>query len=275
MTFIERLKEATQRQDSLLCVGLDPDRGRMPSALRSDPDALLRFCSEIVASTSGDVAAFKINFAFFEAEGAAGWRALERLVAEIPEGILKIADAKRADIGNTAQKYAEAILQRLDFDAVTVNPYLGGDAVSPFLQWPEKGAFVLAVTSNPGSRDFQHLTVGGKPLYTAVVEKVRSWNRHGNCGLVVGATHPAELQAVRKLAPELPFLVPGIGAQGGDLQQAVEHATDAAGGSALIAVSRSVLYNSTGSDFAEAAAREAARLRAEINRIRALKRERR
>ena len=271
MTFNQRLAETISKKNSLLCVGLDPDLRRLPDHLRHEANAILLFCREIIAATKASAAAFKINFAFFEAEGSAGWEMLEQLAAELPADVVKIADAKRADIGNTSERYAHAILNRLDFDAVTVNPYLGKDSVEPFLQWPAKGAFVLCLTSNPGSVDFQQIKSQGEPLYKTVAKQVMAWNKNNNCGLVVGATHPSDLQNVRELTPGLPFLIPGVGAQGGGLETAVKLGTDTAGGGALINSSRGIIYKSSGTDFAEAAALQAQRLSRKINQVRQAK----
>lgn len=271
MNFLQRFLNITQAKNSLLCVGLDPDPDRMPAGLKLHADPLFEFCSEIVASTQHIAAAFKPNLAFFEAQGAKGWAALEKLLERIPPDTLTIADAKRGDIGTSSEMYAHAILERLGFDAVTVNPYLGQDSVAPFLQWPEKGAFVLCLTSNPGSQDFQFFSDGSQTLYARVLEKVQSWNRQQNCGLVVGATQPEELQTIRQAAPDLPFLIPGLGVQGGRLEATVRFGTNDSGQLALINSSRGIIYKSRGSDFAEAAAAEAENLRDQINRIRAAK----
>jgi orotidine-5'-phosphate decarboxylase len=271
MNFTQRLLQITQEKDSLLCVGLDPDIDRMPKIIRSHPEPLYKFCSEIIESTKHVTAAYKLNLAFFEVEGSKGWAALEKLVAKIPANILKIADAKRGDIGSTSEMYARAILQRLGFDAVTVNPYLGKDSVEPFLQWPEKGAFVLCLTSNPGAKDFQYFTNGSKTLYSKVLEQVQKWNTRQNCGLVAGATHPGELGAIRTSAPHLPLLIPGVGVQGGELEEAVKLGTDDSGQLALFNFSRGILYKSSGGDFAEAAEKEAQLLRDQINEIRSSK----
>lgn len=272
MNFNRRFKQITQTQNSLLCVGLDPDMHRLPESIKSAPDPLFKFCAEIIGSTKHAAAAFKPNFAFFEAQGSKGWAALEKIVEMIPQNIIKLADAKRADIGSTSEMYARAICEKLGFDAVTVNPYLGSDSVEPFLQWPEKGAFILGITSNPGCKDFQHLPAGSGPLYKTVIRQVtENWNNQENCGLVVGATHSEELAEVRKLAPEIPFLIPGIGAQGGDLEQSVLNGTDQSGGLALFNASRSIIYKSGGSDFAEAAGREAELLKNQINETRSRK----
>jgi orotidine-5'-phosphate decarboxylase len=268
MNFTQRLQTSIRQNDSLLCVGLDPDPERMPTKLKTDSDAIFKFCAEIIDSTKSAAAAFKLNFAFFEAAGAKGWMALENLLKQIPSTVITVADAKRGDIGNSSQMYARAILERLDFDAVTVNPFMGRDSVAPFLQWPEKGAFILCLTSNPGAQDFQYAPVGDRFLYHTVIDKVHDWNALQNCGLVVGATQPSQIRAIRAAATELPFLIPGVGAQGGDLEAAV---TLGAGGHrdlALINVSRGIIYKSSGDDFAEAAGREAEMLRKQVNQIR-------
>ncbi len=272
LNFTDRLQHAVTQRNSLLCVGLDPDRGRMPAFLASSSEGVFEFCAKIIENTHSAAAAFKLNFAFFEALGSKGWAVLERLVPLIPEGILKLADAKRADIGNTSEMYARAILEHLGFDALTVNPYLGHDAVAPFLRRAEKGAFVLCLTSNPGNRDFQYFSDGQRTLYEAVCDQVLTWNARRNCGLVVGATRPEELRHLRQRAGDLPFLIPGVGAQGGQLREAVVYGTDASGGGALVNVSRGILYKSAGEDFATAAGAEAARLRDEINQYRDQKR---
>jgi len=268
MTFSERVKKITTTENKLLCIGLDPDLTKLPEIVKSDPNPLLSFCSEIIESTKAFAAAFKLNFAFFEAEGSRGWQALEKLVELIPLDILKIADAKRGDIGTSSEMYAKGILQTLNFDAVTVNPYMGRDSVAPFLQWPEKGAFVLGVTSNPGAKDFQHLLVDSQPMFQRVIQEVKNWNRQQNCGLVVGATRPREMQTVREMVPYFPFLIPGVGAQGGDLRSAVINGTDADGGMALINASRGIIYKSNGKDFAEAAGKEAEILHRQIDLFR-------
>jgi orotidine-5'-phosphate decarboxylase len=271
MNFNDFLSNCTERQKSLVCAGIDPDVSRLPPHLSAGPEGILSFCSDIIESTRHAVAAYKINFAFFEIFGADGWRIIETLVRRIPQHIVKIADAKRGDIGNTSRKYAEAILLKMNFDCITVNPYMGSDSVEPFLQWPEKGAIILALTSNKGSRDLQYLESGPRPLYAHVIAKAKEWNVNKNCGVVVGATHPGQIAAVRESAPQLPFLIPGIGAQGGSLADAVLSGTDDHGRGALINASRSILYKSSGKDFAEAARLEAEKLRDDINEIRRVK----
>jgi orotidine-5'-phosphate decarboxylase len=272
MNFSERLNKVIDEQNSLLCVGLDPVVEKMPDSIKNEPDPLFKFCAEIIESTKQFAAAFKINFAFFELHGSRGWVQLEQLLGLIPDNCLTIADAKRADIGSSSEMYARAILTNLGFDAVTVNPYLGGDSVSPFIQWPEKGAFILGVTSNPGAKEFQHLKTSGQPLYSKVIQTVNDWNSKKNCGLVVGATHPQQMHEVRNLVPELPFLIPGVGAQGGSLEDAVLNGTNEQGGGVLINSSRGIIFKSNKADFGEAAQNEAARLAAEINHWREKKR---
>ncbi|MCG8606219.1 orotidine-5'-phosphate decarboxylase [bacterium] len=268
MNFSDRLTETCQRQNSLLCIGLDPDVHKLPASLRAEPKPLFKFCAEIVESTKHTAAAYKPNLAFFEAEGSAGWAQLEKLLETIPSGILTIADGKRGDIGSSSEMYARSILRKLDCDAVTVNPYMGRDSVEPFLQWPEKGAFILCLTSNPGAQNFQHFNNGRQTLYENVIAQVQSWNSSRNCGLVVGATHPEEARAIRSTARHLPFLVPGVGTQGGDLDSAVRNATSDTGGMALFNSSRGIIYKSNGADFADAAAKAAEELRDQINQIR-------
>jgi len=198
--------------------------------------------------------------------GVPGWELLERTLAILPRDVLLIADAKRGDVGHSSRKYAETYFQTYPFDAVTVSPYLGHDSLEPFLEYEGKGVFVLALTSNPGSIDFQYLKVDHMPLYLKVAEKVMAWNFiYGNCGLVVGGTHANEIAEIRQLVPELPFLVPGIGAQGGNLEVAVRYATDEQGRAALFNVSRSILYASDQTHFAEVAREKARQLRDQIN----------
>ena len=268
MGFFDKLERAAQRNGSLLCVGLDPDPAQMPV---SDVAAFNR---AIIEATAEFVCAYKPNLAFYEALGERGLAALRDTLAAIPPDIPVIADGKRNDIGNTAKAYARALFDELGVDAATVNPYLGGDAVEPFLEREEKAAFILCRTSNPGARDLQDLLVtapgGGeaRPLFEMVAEMARRWNSRGNVGLVVGATYPEELKRVRRLCPEMTFLVPGVGAQGGDVAAVVRNGLDKAGRGLIINVSRQVLYASREKDFAVAAAGAARQLRDEIARER-------
>lgn len=275
MTFLEKLLAAEREQHSLLCVGLDPELQRLPDALRVLPveRGIVQFCQAIIEATAPYASVFKPNLAFFEVLGPAGMVALQEVVRAIPAHIPVIADAKRGDIGSTARNYAAALFETYGFDAATVNPYLGYDAVEPFLAYRERGVILLCRTSNPGARDFQDLSVqapGGqsRPLYEIVASRIQDWNEAGNCALVVGATYPHEMQAVRALCPDLPILVPGIGAQGGDLAAIVPLAVDVQGERAMISASRSIIYASSGADYARAAGEAARELRDQINRAR-------
>jgi orotidine-5'-phosphate decarboxylase len=219
------------------------------------------FCRAIVDSTADAAACYKINFAFFEVLGPGGWEAIERVRRSIPDEIPVIADAKRGDIGNTSHAYADAILRVLDFDAVTVSPYMGHDSLTPFLQYPGKSILVLCRTSNPGAVDLQELDVAGSPLYLVVARKALALSGPGEVGLVVGATAPAALRAVRALSADVILLVPGVGAQGAKAADAVRAGANDQGKNALITVSREVMYASSLADFATAA-RDAAYERA-------------
>ena len=261
MSFIEKLQKASEDNNSLLCVGLDPDPERMPDI------SVTEFCQQIIEATSDLVCAYKPNLAFFEALGIDGLATLEKVLRNIPPNSPVIADAKRGDIGNTAKAYARAIFEVLGCDAATVNPYMGHESVQPFTNYKEKGTFILCLTSNAGAADFQHLLCqpDSKPLYETVAQKAQEWNIHNNIGLVVGATRPEPLKRIRELCPEMPFLIPGIGAQGGALEATVRNGTDARGQNAIINVSRQILYASTRQDFAVAARTEALKMRDQIN----------
>lgn len=270
MDFMTQLHDCRERNASLLCVGLDPEPAKFPAQLRGKPDAVFEFCRAIVDATADLVCCFKPQFAHFAALRAED--ALERLIGHIrakhPQ-IPTILDAKRGDIGSTAQHYASEAFDRYGADAVTVNPYLGRDSVQPFLDHADKGVIVLCRTSNPGARDLQDLDVDGKPLYQHVAQLVaRDWNANGNCALVVGATYPDELREVREIVGDVPILVPGIGAQGGDVQAVLRGGKNAQGAGLIISSSRAILYAGNGADFAEAARSEAQSLRDEINRWR-------
>ena len=256
MAFIADLRKRWANSGSLVCVGLDPEPGKFPAKFAADPDAIFSFCRDIADATSEYVCCFKPQIAHFAAHGAEG--ALQRLIAHIHTahpGIPVILDAKRGDIGSTAQQYAAEAFDRYAADAVTANPYLGRDSVQPFLDRADKGVVILCRTSNPGAGDLQDLSVDGKPLYQRVAEKVaHEWNGHGNCALVVGATWPEQLREVRAIVGEVPFLVPGVGAQGGDVEAVVNNAKSADGTGLIVSSSRAVLYASNGGDYAQAAA---------------------
>jgi orotidine-5'-phosphate decarboxylase len=258
---------AGRRNHSLLCVGLDPDPAHIPAQLRTAPDPVYAFCTAIVEATADLVCAFKPNSSFFEALGTSGLETLRRVIAAVPRDIPVILDAKRGDVGPSASAYAHAAFEVLGAHAVTLNPYLGGDALAPFLSYTDRGCLLLCKTSNPGSGDLQDLPLADdRPLYLEIARRAQQeWNSNGNVGLVTGATHPRVLPAVRAICPDLPLLVPGVGAQGGDLALAVCGAVDRYGERAIINASRSILYASAGENFAEAAHGEALRLRDAIN----------
>jgi orotidine-5'-phosphate decarboxylase len=268
--FNGRLDAAMIGRDSLLCVGLDPEPEKLPEALRRLPpaEAVLAFNREIIAATSDLVVAYKPNLAFYEALGPAGLEALRETVRLVPSGVLTVGDAKRGDIANTMRLYAKALFEVYGFDAVTASPYLGRDALAPFLDYANRGVFVLCRTSNPGAAEIVELDVAGRPLYRRVAERAREWNEKGNLGLVVGATVPHELAMVREDCPSLPILLPGIGAQGGDLSQAVAAGLNGAGTGLLVVAARQVLYASSGSEFPAAARQVALSLREQINQVR-------
>jgi len=260
MTFTQRLREIQTKQNSLLCVGLDVDLEGIPEYLKSSANPVLEFNRQIIQATSDLVCAYKPNLAFYEAMGDNGLTVLRETLKLIPKSVLTIGDGKRGDIGNTAERYAKSLFDDFGFDSITVSPYMGFDSVQPFLKNPEKGVFLLTLTSNPGSKDFQRLKVNGKPLYEKVVRAAKKWNINRNLGLVVGATHPHELKTIRKIVPEMPLLIPGIGKQGGDLKSAVRGGCDKNGQLAIINASRSIIYASSGKDFAEAARTEAKKM---------------
>jgi orotidine-5'-phosphate decarboxylase len=275
--FPQLLDQAWRRSGSLLCVGLDPDPQRLPPSLAGAPDAILRFCTAIVDATAAHACAFKPQIAYFAAQRAEDQ--LERLISHIrthhPQ-VPVVLDAKRGDIGATAKQYAAEAFERYDADAVTVNPYMGFDSIEPYLEHPGRGVFLLCRTSNAGGSDLQALRVtdgsggsGGELLYERVARlSAGAWNQTRQLGLVVGATFPGELARVRELAPDLPLLVPGVGAQGGDVAATVKAGCDAAGTGILINSSRAILYASPGRDFAEAAERAARQTCDDINRHR-------
>lgn len=264
--FLENLNNLIRQKNSLVCVGLDTDMEKIPNILHAEIDPLFQFNKAIIDATADYAVAYKLNIAFYESLGIPGWDLLERTLSVIPENVLLIADAKRADIENTSRKYAETYFRTYNFDAITVLPYMGKDSLIPFMEYEHKGVFVVTLSSNSGSTDFQFLKVDGEPLYLRVAQKVLSWNfLYGNCGLVVGGTHTNELGEIRAQAPGLPFLIPGIGAQGGNLEMVVKHATDEQGLSALINSSRTVIYASSEEDFAEAARQRLKQLRDQIN----------
>ena len=265
MTFIARLLQSQKNSNSLLCIGLDTDVAKLPEFLKSYDNPQHEFNRRIIEATSDIVCAYKINSAFYEAEAEQGWRAMRETRRSIPPSNISIVDAKRGDIGNSSERYARIFLNELKFDAVTVNAYMGKDSIAPFLRSGEQCAFILAVTSNPGAKDFQYLKVGKKFLYEKVIETALKWNAKKNVGFVAGATKPNELRLIRKKAPAAPLLIPGVGAQGGSIETAVRYGCDKKGYLAIINASRSIIYASNDENFAEAARAEAIKLREEIN----------
>jgi len=268
-TFRQRLERAVQTPDSLVCVGLDPDPDLLPRDWGEGPERVLRFNERIVDATADLAAAYKPQIAFYSALGLEEELAASiRYIRERAPHALVILDAKRNDIGNTARAYAREAFERYGADAVTVNPYMGTDSVAPFLEDPERGAAVLCRTSNPGAGDFQDLSVDGLPLYRHIAAHAAAhWNSRHNLLLVVGATYPREMAALRRAHPELVFLVPGIGAQGGDLQATLAAGLDADGRGLLINSARGVIY--AGGGRADAIRAAALELRTAINRHRA------
>ncbi len=269
VNFIHKLSAAWATNDSLLCVGLDPDLARLPASLQNDPDGIFTFCKEIIDATADLACAFKPQIAYFAALGAEGQ--LERICAYLRQHypqVPLILDAKRGDIGATARQYAREAFDRYGADAVTVNPYMGFDSVEPYMEWSDRGAIVLCRTSNPGGSDLQFLQVDGKPLYQHVARLVaEKWNSNGQCALVVGATFPDELAQVRALVGDMPLLVPGVGAQGGDVEATVRSGKTADGSGMMINSSRAILYAAAQGteDFAAAARRVALETRDAIN----------
>ena len=278
MTFIESLNAAWTANNSLLCVGLDPDPAKFPAQFKGQPDAIFDFCTSIVDATADLVCSFKPQIAYFAAQRAEDQ--LEALIAHIHAkhpGIPVILDAKRGDIGSTAEQYAVEVFERYRADAITVNPYMGRDSVDPYLAYPDKGVILLCRTSNPGGSDLQFLNVGEanqpEKLYERVARLVASeWNSTGQCALVVGATFPGEIARVREIVGDMPLLVPGIGAQGGDVEATVRAGrtsqANTPGRGLMINSSRAILYASKGEDYAEAARRVALETRDTINRYR-------
>lgn len=265
--FIQTLRASWARSDSLVCVGLDPEIERFPAAVAEHASPIFHFNRAIIDATADLVCAYKPQFAHYAAYEAEDQ--LERTIEYIHRnhpGVPVILDSKRGDVGNTAERYAIEAFERYGADAVTVNPYLGGDSLEPFLKHEDKGVIILCRTSNPGARDLQDVDVDGRKLYHKVAElAARRWNSRGNCLLVVGATYPRELAEVREITGNMPFLVPGVGAQGGDVDQAVRSGQTAEGTGLIISSSRSILYASSGEDFTAAARKATLTLREQIN----------
>ncbi|MBX7108053.1 MAG: orotidine-5'-phosphate decarboxylase [Chitinophagales bacterium] len=264
------LVELIRKKRSFLCVGLDTDIEKIPPHLLHLPDPVFEFNRRIIDATNDLCVAYKINTAFYESSGVKGWQSMKKTWEYIPKNIFTIADAKRGDIGNTSAMYARAFFDKnhsgFGYDALTVSPYMGEDSVLPFLQYQHKWVIVLALTSNKGSNDFQQRQTDGEKLYEAVIRKTKQWGHPDNTMLVVGATHPDVFAHIRKLVPDHFLLVPGVGAQGGDLQQIAAHGMNNECG-LLVNVSRNIIYADTTEDFAGAARNEALQYQATMSAL--------
>lgn len=272
MNFNDKFNTIVEKNNSLLCIGLDPDMEKLPLHLQNDPDSFFAFNKAIIDATHDLVCCYKPNIAFYAAFGEKGLQSLIATTTYLKEhysDIPILLDAKRGDIGNTAEKYAGEVFDVIGADGVTVNPYMGQDTLEPFLNRRDKGIFVLCRTSNAGAGDFQDLEVDGTPLYMRVAKSVATWNQQfGNCAMVVGATWPEQLAKVRELVPDMPLLIPGIGSQGGDLEKTLQNGLTQDKKGLLISVSRGILYASSGEDFAQKAREKAAEIQDTINNYR-------
>jgi orotidine-5'-phosphate decarboxylase len=271
MDFRERLQKSIHDHDSLVCVGLDVDKEKLPDFLfESSTQPYREFCKHIIDETKEVACAYKLNSAFFEAIGTNGFKIMEDVISYIPKNTIVIVDGKRNDIGNTARKYASALFDGLRADAVTVNPYLGWDGIEPFLSYTDRCSFILCRTSNPSASDFQDLvTESGLQLFLCVADKIKEWAEIGCCGAVVGATYPDELRCIRTvLGEDIPFLIPGVGKQGGDVEKTVRFGTNSKGEQAVINSSRGIIYAGSGEDYAVRAGNAALQLKDQINTFR-------
>lgn len=269
MNFYEKLDAIWRKSDSMVCVGLDPDLGKLPECVKASRAALFDFNKAIVDATAEFACAFKPQAAYYAGQDADDQLAMtiSYIKSSYPE-IPVILDVKRGDIGSTAAMYAREAFERYGADAVTVNPYMGSDALKPFLDYADRGVIILCRTSNPGGNDLQNLVCDGRPVYEHVAELARDkYNCNGNVALVIGATYPEELGRVRALCPEMPFLVPGVGAQGGDVEQVMKHGCRRDGYGLIVNSSRGIIYAGKGPDFAEAAGKAACELRDLINSV--------
>lgn len=268
MNWKEKLLNISSENNSLVCIGLDIDKQKMPTFLfESNKEPYLTFNKNIIDSTKDIVCAYKLNMAFYESLGLQGINVLQKTVDYIPKKIVIILDGKRNDIGNTASKYAQTVFETFQADATTINPYLGKDGITPFLSYKDKCSFILCRTSNPSAGDFQDLLSPSVPLYEIVAKKIKEWNTNQNCGAVVGATYPKELKKIRTiLGEEIPLLIPGIGSQGGDVKQTIQYGTNSKGEMAIINSSRAVIYAADNQDFADKSREKTMQLNDEINK---------
>jgi orotidine-5'-phosphate decarboxylase len=251
LPFNDRLNMLISNKSSLLCIGLDPVIEQLPSHLKYERNPILIFNREIVEATRDLTVAFKANMAYYEKEGQNGLEALNDLETMISKDTLLILDGKRGDVPHTAEKYAESYFKQFGAHAVTLNPYMGRDSIEPFLKDPEKGAFILSLTSNDGALDFQHLQIGLDPLYLYVGKKVEEWNINNNCGLVVSARDIDGMKILRNALPDLPFLVPGVGAQGGEFKDVIKFGRSRKGTGLLINIGRDIIYAGNGKNFSQ------------------------
>lgn len=272
MNFQQKLEKAIKKNKSLLCIGLDTDINKIPKQLLEKEDPVFEFNKTIIDNTNNLVCCYKLNIAYYSAEGLKGLESLIKTINYIHDKYIDIPvilDAKRADVGHTSEAYAREVFEQINTDSVTVNPYFGLDSVEPFLKYKDKGIIVLCRTSNPGAGDFQDLIIDGEPLYIKVAQKITEWNKkHGNCLMVVGATWPEEMKKIRKIAPNMFFLVPGIGTQGGDLENTLKNGLTKEKSGLIIHSARAIIYASSNKDFAEKARVKAKQLRDSINKYR-------
>jgi orotidine-5'-phosphate decarboxylase len=267
MNALEKLKNKNN-EGKFICVGLDSDINKIPVHLKKMDEPVLEFNKAIINSTVEYAAAFKINFAFYESLGYTGLSTLEKTIKLIPEDILIIADAKRGDIGNTSAMYAKAVFDNLLFDSITINPYMGEDSILPFLSYQDKIIFVLTLTSNPGSEDFEKMKLqNGLFVFQQVIEKVKKWNKNNNCGIVFGATKPEELRQNIQSFDSLPVLLPGVGAQGGSLDDVVNTFKQNGRNNYIVNVSRGIIYKSNNKDFYIDAENEIKALNNNVNKL--------
>jgi len=267
LPFNEALNTLITKKSTYLCIGLDPDMDHIPAHLKYEKNPIDLFVKEIVEATQDLAVAYKANLAFYECEELNGWEALKNLCYMRPDDVLLILDGKRGDIANTAKKYASTYFDLLGADAVTLHPYMGYDSIEPFLDKPERGAFVLALTSNEGAADFQHLQIGTTSLHQYIAHTVEKWNVLNNCGLVVGATDVEGLKILRRLIPNLPFLVPGVGTQGANLRDAIKYGRNKTGTGLLINVGRDIIYAGQEKDFATKVREKALKYNREMSEL--------
>jgi len=270
MKFKDKFLNISNKNNSLLCVGLDIDEEKMPKFLfKSSRQPFLDFNKSIINATKDIVCAYKLNMAFYEVLGKKGIDLLEKTMKHIPKDIVIILDGKRNDIGNSARKYAQSLFDNFKADAVTINPYLGLDSIAPFLAYKDKCSFILCKTSNASAVDFQDLNVSSNPLYQIIAKKIKDWNENDNCGAVVGATYPDELKTIRNILGEnIPLLIPGVGKQGGDVKYTVKHGTNKKGEMAIVNSSRGIIFAGNNENFLDISRHKALLLRDEINNYR-------